>query len=129
MTPDFGDSLNEGVIPDAIPGPVRMLVHGAALPATGPTATVQPAALGEAVGIKAGGLLRLVRAADGRFADHARVVAIGGVFGAEPVTYASPAGVANAALANLVRQLADVLGPAGVTVHLVSPGAVETPRL
>jgi NAD(P)-dependent dehydrogenase (short-subunit alcohol dehydrogenase family) len=126
---DIGHDDSVALIADALPGPVRMLVQGAALPFSGPTATVAASALGEAVGIKAGGLLRLVRAAEGRFTPSGRVVAIGGIFGPEPVTYASAAGVANAALANLVRQLADVLGPQDVTVHLISPGAVETERL
>ena len=35
----------------------------------------------------------------------------------------------NAALSNFVRALADRWGPAGVTVHLVAPGPVESPRM
>jgi NAD(P)-dependent dehydrogenase (short-subunit alcohol dehydrogenase family) len=37
--------------------------------------------------------------------------------------------MANAALANLVRSLADHWGPKGVTVHLVAPGPVDSPRM
>jgi NAD(P)-dependent dehydrogenase (short-subunit alcohol dehydrogenase family) len=39
------------------------------------------------------------------------------------------AGVTNAALANLIRQLADAYGPRGVTVHMIAPGALDTDRL
>ena len=45
--------------------PVRMVVQAAGLPAAGPLATIEPDALGRAVALKCGGLLRLVRAVDG----------------------------------------------------------------
>ena len=35
----------------------------------------------------------------------------------------------NAALNNFVRSLADRWGPEGVTVHVVAPGPVESPRM
>jgi NAD(P)-dependent dehydrogenase (short-subunit alcohol dehydrogenase family) len=35
----------------------------------------------------------------------------------------------NAALSNLMRALADHWGPRGVTVHLIAPGPVESPRM
>ena len=35
----------------------------------------------------------------------------------------------NASLSNLVRSLADRWGPEGVTVHLVAPGPVDSPRM
>ena len=53
----------------------------------------------------------------------------GGHYGIEPAPYACAAGVTNAALANLVRQLATAYGPRGVTAHLVAPGPADTPRL
>ncbi len=128
-----GDVTDAGfgeVLAAAVPaGPVRMVVHAVGLPPAGPTATVDPDALGQAVAIKAGGLLRMLRALDDRLVPGSRVVAVGGHFGSEPSTGAATAGVANAALANLVRQLADLYGPRGVTVHLVAPGPLDTPRL
>ncbi len=54
---------------------------------------------------------------------------LGGHYGYEPSPAAPLAGMANAALANLVRSLADHWGPQGVTVHLVAPGPVESPRM
>jgi NAD(P)-dependent dehydrogenase (short-subunit alcohol dehydrogenase family) len=122
---------------DAIPAiaavvgdrPVRMVVQAAGLPAAGPLATIEPDALGRAVALKCGGLLRLVRAVDPNLRPGARIVALGGHYGIEPAPYACAAGVTNAALANLVRQLAIAYGPRGVTAHLVAPGPADTPRL
>lgn len=110
-------------------GPVRMVVQAAGLPAAGPVQEIEPAALGAAVALKVGGLLRLVRAVDDRLAAGSRIVALGGHYGIEPAPYACAAGVTNAGLANLVRQLATVYGPRGITVHLVAPGPADTPRL
>jgi NAD(P)-dependent dehydrogenase (short-subunit alcohol dehydrogenase family) len=110
-------------------GPVRMVVQAAGLPATGPLATVEPDALGRAVALKVGGLLRLVRAVEPRLGSGSRIVALGGHYGREPAPHACAAGVTNAALANLVRQLAVVYGPRGITAHLIAPGPVDTPRL
>ena len=109
--------------------PVRMVVQAAGLPAAGPLATIEPDALGRAVAVKCGGLLRLVRAVDANLRPGARIVALGGHYGIEPAPYACAAGVTNAALANLVRQLATAYGPRGVTAHLVAPGPADTPRL
>ena len=53
---------------------------------------------------------------------------LGGHYGYEPSPAAPLAGMANAALANLVRALADHWGPKGVTVHMVAPGPVDSPR-
>jgi NAD(P)-dependent dehydrogenase (short-subunit alcohol dehydrogenase family) len=110
-------------------GPVRMVVQAAGLPPTGPLAQIEPDALGRAVALKAGGLLRLVRAVEDRMRPGSRIVALGGHFGSEPAPYACAAGVTNAALANLVRQLAIEYGPRGITAHLIAPGPVDTPRL
>jgi NAD(P)-dependent dehydrogenase (short-subunit alcohol dehydrogenase family) len=109
--------------------PVRMVVQAAGLPAAGPLATIEPDALGRAVALKCGGLLRLVRAVDTHLQPGARIVALGGHYGIEPAPYACAAGVTNAALANLVRQLATAYGLRGVTAHLVAPGPADTPRL
>jgi NAD(P)-dependent dehydrogenase (short-subunit alcohol dehydrogenase family) len=110
-------------------GPVRMVVQAAGLPAAGPLETIDPDALGHAVALKVGGLLRLVRAVDDRLVRGSRIVALGGHYGIEPAPYACAAGVTNAGLANLVRQLAVAYGPRGITSHLVAPGPAHTPRL
>jgi NAD(P)-dependent dehydrogenase (short-subunit alcohol dehydrogenase family) len=127
---DIGSDGAVPAIAEAVAGrPVRMVVQAAGLPATGPLATIEPAALGRAVALKAGGLLRLVRSVDEVLAPGSRIVALGGHFGSEPAPYACAAGVTNAALANLVRQLASAYGPRGITAHLVAPGPADTPRL
>ncbi|HEY2204727.1 MAG TPA: SDR family oxidoreductase [Pseudonocardia sp.] len=128
---DIGTDDAQAAIAAAVAdgGPVRMVVQATGLPATGPLATVDPDALGTVVALKLGGLLRLVRAVDARLGPGSRVVAIGGHFGSEPSPRTCGAGVTNAALSNLVRQLSDVYGPRGVTVHQVAPGPLDTPRL
>ena len=109
--------------------PVRMVIQGAGVATAGGVATAPTAAVVDAVNIKVGGMLRLVRAADGLLTRGSRLVAIGGHYGFEPSAYACTAGVANAALANLVRQLSWAYGERGITAHLVAPGPADTERL
>lgn len=118
-----------GALAAAVDGPVRMVVQAAGLPAGGPLEVFDLALLPQAVDLKVGGLLRMVRALDDRLGPRSRVVALGGHYGVEPAPHAPLAGMTNAALANLVRQLTVTLGPRGTTVHLVSPGPVETERM
>ncbi|RDH75651.1 SDR family NAD(P)-dependent oxidoreductase [Mycolicibacterium moriokaense] len=126
---DIGDDSSGAAIAAAASGPVRMVVQAAAVPPAGPLATIEPEVLGRSVSLKLGGLLRLIRAVDDRFVRGSRIVAIGGHFGSEPTPQTCGAGVTNAALANLIRQLADAYGPRGVTVHMVAPGVLDTERL
>jgi NAD(P)-dependent dehydrogenase (short-subunit alcohol dehydrogenase family) len=126
---DIGDDSAGDAIAAAVSGQVRMVVQAAAEPASPPLATIDPDTLGRSVSLKLGGLLRLIRAVEDRFVIGSRIVAIGGHFGSEPTPQTCAAGVTNAALANLVRQLADAYGPRGVTVHLVAPSVLETDRL
>ena len=126
---DIGDDSSGEAIAAAVSGPVRMVVQSAAVPPAGPLATIEPDALGRSVSLKLGGLLRLIRAVEDRFVEGSRIVAIGGHFGSEPTPQTCGAGVTNAALANLIRQLADAYGPRGVTVHMIAPGVLDTDRL
>jgi NAD(P)-dependent dehydrogenase (short-subunit alcohol dehydrogenase family) len=109
--------------------PVRMVIQGAGVATAGGVLSAPTAAVVDAVNIKVGGLLRLVRAVDAQLMPGSRLVAIGGHYGFEPSAYAATAGVANAALANLVRQLSWAYGERGVTAHLVAPGPADTERL
>lgn len=113
----------------AIGGPVRIAVHSPGVTVAGGVQSVSTAALVSAVDIKVGGMLRLVRAVESRLEKGSRLVGIGGHYGFEPTAYAATAGVANAALANLVRQLNWAYGEQGITAHLVAPGPVDTERL
>jgi NAD(P)-dependent dehydrogenase (short-subunit alcohol dehydrogenase family) len=104
-------------------------VQAAGLPPSGTIDTITPAEITAGIDAKIGGLLRLVRAAEPNLTSGSRLVVLGGHYGYEPSPVAPLAGIANAALGNLVRSLADAWGPRGVTVHLVAPGPVESPRM
>lgn len=109
--------------------PVRMIVHGPGVAVAGGVMDAATSALVDAVNIKVGGLLRLTRAVDKHLVEGSRLVAIGGHYGLEPTAYAAAAGVANAALVNMVRQLSLVYGSRGITAHLIAPGPADTERL
>lgn len=126
---DIANDACVDVIKAALPGPVRMVVHGPGVSAGGGVLTVDTHALVDAVNIKVGGMIRLVRAVDAHLGVNSRLVAIGGHYGFEPTAYAATAGVANAALINLVRQLSLAYGERGITAHLVAPGPADTERL
>lgn len=126
---DIADDASIGPIGAALDRPVRMVVHGPGVAVAGGILGAPTAALAAAVNIKVGGMLRLVRAADARLVTGARLVAIGGHYGFEPSAYAAAAGVANAALANAMRQLSLVYGGRGISAHLIAPGPADTPRL
>lgn len=113
----------------AHPGAVRAVVHGPGVEVAGGILDAPVGALIRSVDIKVGGLLRLVRAAEGRFVAGSRIIAIAGHYGLEPSPYAAAAGVANAALLSAVRQLSLAYGARGVTAHAIAPGPADTPRL
>lgn len=125
-------SVNDSVeaIRTALPqGDLAMVVHAVGLPPSPGVDVVEPHLLAAAVDIKAGGFLRVLRAIDERIVDGSRLVAVGGHLGIEPTEYAPLAGVANAALANLVRQLVGPLGRRGASVHLIAPGPFQSDRV
>ena len=126
---DIADDAAIEAIAAAVDRPVRMVVHGPGVAVAGGILTAPTGSMVDAVNIKVGGLLRLTRAVDGRLAAGSRIVAIGGHYGFEPTAYAASAGVANAALVNVVRQLSLAYGPRGVTAHLIAPGPADTERL
>lgn len=126
---NIGDDSAIDAIRANLDAPVRMVVQGAGVATAGGVLTAPTSAVVDAVNIKVGGMLRLVRAVDGHLVKGSRLVAIGGHYGFEPSAYASTAGVANAALANLIRQLSWAYGARGVTSHLVAPGPADTERL
>lgn len=126
---DMADDSAIATIAAALTRPVAMVVHAPGLPVAGGIRTAQTDILAAAVNIKVGGMLRLVRAAEPRLRRGSRLVAIGGHYGFEPTDYAATAGVANAAIANVVRQLSWAYGKDGITAHLVAPGPADTDRL
>jgi NAD(P)-dependent dehydrogenase (short-subunit alcohol dehydrogenase family) len=117
------------LIRDALPGPCRAVIHAAAAPLGGPVSDVTPDAILSAIDVKVNGTLRLVRAVDSRLVEDSRVIVLGGNLAYDPIPEAATAGVGNAALANLVRQLSRSLGSRKITAHVVAPGPVWTERL
>ncbi|SFM45331.1 SDR family NAD(P)-dependent oxidoreductase [Marinobacter pelagius] len=113
----------------AVRGRVRAVVHGPGVGVAGGILDADIDILNEAVNIKVGGLLRVVRATEKYMTKNSRIIAIGGHYGLEPTAYAASAGVANAALVNVVRQLSLGYGARGITAHVVAPGPAETERL
>jgi NAD(P)-dependent dehydrogenase (short-subunit alcohol dehydrogenase family) len=127
---DMSQDASIDAIRSVLPaGELAMAVHAVGLPGSSGVASVEPSLLATAVDIKAGGFLRLLRAVDARITEGSRLVAVGGHLGIEPTEHAPLAGVANAALANLVRQLVGPIGRRGATVHLVAPGPFESDRV
>ena len=126
---DISDDSSIAAIKEVLDRPVRALVHGPGVGVAGGILVAPTATMVDAVNIKVGGLLRLTRAADERFVKGSRIIAIGGHYGLEPTAYAASAGVANAALVNVSRQLSLAYGPRGVTAHVIAPGPADTERL
>ncbi len=117
------------LIRDALPGPCRAVIHAAAAPLGGPVSDVTPDAILSAIDVKVNGTLRLVRAVDSRLVEDSRVIVLGGNLAYDPIPEAATAGVGNAGLANLIRQLSRSLGSRKITAHVVAPGPVWTERL
>lgn len=127
---DIADDAASAAIRTAVAGDaVRMVVHGPGVATAGGVLTAATEAVVDAVNIKVGGMMRLVRAVDDQLQPGSRLVAIGGHYGYEPTAYAATAGVCNAALANLIRQYSWAYGDRGITAHLVAPGPADTDRL
>lgn len=132
VIPLRGDLADDGLsdaIAVVLDGPVRMVVQAAGLPASGTIATITGAEIALGIDTKLGGFMRLIRGVQERLVVGSRIVVLGGHYGFEPSPAAPLAGVANAAIGNLVRSLADHWGPKGVTVHLIAPGPVESQRM
>lgn len=132
VIPLAGDLADDGVVDTirlVLDGPVRMVVQAAGLPGAGDVDRLTGEELTRGVDVKVGGFLRLIRAVQDRFVEGSRIVVLGGHYGYEPSPAAPLTGIVNASLSNLVRSLADRWGPDGVTVHLIAPGPVDSPRM
>lgn len=126
---DIGDDAAVEQIASALDQPVRMAVMAAGLPVRGSADTIEPGGFALATNIKVGGLTRLLHAVRDRLEPGSRFVTLTGYLAREPKPFEAVPGVINAALHNLMRQISLLYGPRGVTVHTVSPGPVDTPRL
>lgn len=126
---NIADDSSIEAIRSQIDAPVRMVIQGAGVATAGGVLTASTEAVVDAINIKVAGMMRLVRAVDHQLIRGSRLVAIGGHYGFEPSPYACTAGVANSALANLIRQMSWAYGHRGITSHLIAPGPVDTDRL
>ena len=126
---DLSENAAIDIIREAVGGPVKMVAQAIGLPIRRKDQAFDPSSMGVAVNGKIGGLLRLTSAVDSRLGHGSRIVALGGYHGFEPDSTATGPGVVNSALANLIRQLSVRYGARGVSVHLISPGPVDTPRI
>jgi short-subunit dehydrogenase len=126
---DIADDDSVSLIREALPGTCRTAINAAAAPMGGHVDDVTTGAVLAAVDVKVNGTLRLVRAVSDKLVEDSRIIVLGGNLGYDPIPEAATAGVGNAALANLVRQLSRALGDRGVTCHVVAPGPVQTERL
>lgn len=126
---DIADDSAIAAIGQVLDRPVRLALNCAGVPVAGGIDAAPTATLEAAFAIKITGTLRLVRAVDPHLVAGSRLVAIGGHYGFEPVAYHATAGVANAALPNLMRQLSLAYGARGITGHLIAPGPADSDRL
>jgi NAD(P)-dependent dehydrogenase (short-subunit alcohol dehydrogenase family) len=112
-----------------VDGPIRMVVQAAGLPGSGSVETITAEEIVRGIDTKIGGFVRLLRGVESHLGEGSRLVVLGGHYGYEPSPAAPLAGMANAAIGNFVRSLADHWGRRGVTVHHIAPGPVESPRM
>jgi NAD(P)-dependent dehydrogenase (short-subunit alcohol dehydrogenase family) len=111
-------------------GRIDVLVNNAATPGglvSGPLADADEAALLEDINTKVLGYLRCAKAVAPHLQQRGwgRIVNIGGLSGRRS---GNISGLRNAAIVHLTKTLADQLGPHGITVNLVHPGATRTER-
>ena len=114
-------------------GHLDILVNNAAAPgglARGPLAEISDEDVLNDLNTKAVGYLRCARAVGPYMTAQGwgRIVNIGGLSARNSSGNNLSAGIRNSGLANLTKYLAQQLGPSGVTVNLVHPGATRTER-
>ena len=114
-------------------GRIDILVNNAAAPggiARGPLASISDEDMLEDLNTKVVGYLRCARAVAPHMTSQGwgRIINIGGMSARNSSGANASAGVRNAGLVNLTKYLSQQLGPSGVTVNLVHPGATRTER-
>lgn len=113
-------------------GHIDILVNNAATPGgVGPVARIADVTaqrLLDDVNIKVSGYLRTAQALAPHFVQTGwgRIINIGGLAARRTGNYV--ASVRNAAVTSITKNLADELGPKGITVNAIHPGATRTER-
>lgn len=127
---DITDDRSSDVIREAVgERTVRLALFSGGLAVTGSMDDLAPSALAEAANVKVAGTVRLLQGVRERLVQDSRFIAIGGSLGFEPGPLDAGPGTVNAALANLMRQMAQLYGPRGVITATIAPGPLDTPRL
>jgi NAD(P)-dependent dehydrogenase (short-subunit alcohol dehydrogenase family) len=135
VTGDTGDDLSVAALVEtaaAALGGIDILVNNAAQPGgAGPAATLAQVAganLLADVNIKVAGYLRTAQAVAPHFVRNGwgRIINIGGLAARRSGHYV--ASVRNAAVSSITKNLADELGPKGINVVAVHPGATRTEK-
>lgn len=123
-----GNSAIEAIA-SLLEGPVRMAVIAVGLPVRGSVETIDPDLMAVGANVKMGGIIRLLHAVRDHLVEGSRFVAFAGTLGLEPKAHEAGPGAINAGVFNLMKQIALIYGPRGVTVHTVAPGPADTTRL
>lgn len=108
-------------------GRIDIVVNNAGAIVKKPLAQVTDAEFERLLGINTRGLFYMLREAARRIADGGRIINIGtSLLGATIGNYGAYTGT-KAGAEQFTRALARELGPRGITVNVVAPGAVNTP--
>ena len=114
-------------------GHIDILVNNAAAPggiARGPLESISDQDVLDDLNTKVVGYLRCARAVGPHMKGQGwgRIINIGGLSARNSSGANVSAGIRNSGLVNLTKYLSQQLGPSGVTVNLVHPGATRTER-
>ena len=129
-TPEVGAMVTQAA--QAL-GRIDILVNNAAAPggiARGPLESISDQDVLDDLNTKVVGYLRCARAVGPHMTGQGwgRIINIGGLSARNSSGANLSAGIRNSGLVNLTKYLAQQLGPSGITVNLVHPGATRTER-
>src|SRR5262249_50352010 len=112
-------------------GPVEVLVANAAQMVMGPIDEVPPDDFWRIVDVNLAGVFHCARACAPAMAEAGggRIVAVSSEWGQIGWPRATADCASKAGVISLVKALARQLGPHGITVNAVAPGAIDTPQL
>lgn len=113
-------------------GRIDILVNNVGV--AGPTASIEDTSLDEwekTIRVNLTGTFLCTKAVvpHMRRQNSGTIINIGSITGKRPLSFRTPYAASKAALIGITRTLAEELGPAGIRVNLVSPGAIEGERL
>ena len=113
-------------------GVIEILVNNAGIAGpTAPLVEVTPEQWHETIAVNLTGVFLACKAALPYLerAEHGKIVTIGSVTGKRPLPNRAPYAAAKLGVVGLTRTLAHEVAPRGISVNVVSPGAVEGDRL